>query len=49
MNKFTYLFIEDEKQNEIISPKSVEEFANPSNYNFYNISLISTSKSNLII
>ena len=49
MNKFTDLFIEDEKQNEIICPKSVKEFTSPSNYNFDNISMISTSKSNLII
>lgn len=49
MNKSSYLFLEDEgeKYDEIISPKSAEKFANTSNY-FNNISMIPTSKSNLI-
>ena len=46
----TFFFTEDSKQDELISPKSVEKFTtNNYKFNLNDISIMSTSKSNLII
>jgi len=45
MDRSSYLFIDDEKISEIISPKSLEEIANTSSYNIKNTTIMSISKS----